>query len=633
MLNRTETFKQQTYWKPLFRSFLAALCVISFLMAPFFLAGCKTGSGGEGSGASGWGGPGTSGDLVIGLTDAPSDFVTYTVDVVSLTLTKQNGTVVNALPLETRVDFSLYTDMTEFLTAATVPSGIYTKAVMTLDYRNADIQVENMDGVAVPVENVLDEDGNEITTLKVAVHLEGIKKLLIIPGIPAHLTLDFDLKASNQVEFDNNDLPTVTVKPVLLAEVNPLAPKIHRLRGPLKDVNVSAGTFDVIIRPFIHVISGGDHRFGILNVATDDRTIFEVNGDLYQGAEGLQTLDSLSILTAIVVIGDLRGHPLRFEARHVYAGSSVPGGDMDVVTGNVVSRQANLLTVKGATLIRAQGSVIFNDTVVIRLGLNTTVRRQLSVNEFSINDISVGQRIMVFGELNAGETQLDASQGYACMLLTTLRGEVVGNDSTLRMDLEAIDGRRIGQFDFSGTGIDWANDADPANYEINNGAINISTMVAGTPVKVRGFVTAFGHAPEIADFDAQTIINLSDATAVMVVDWFPASPLAVENLSPDSFMLNLTGTGWFHHLCRGGVVTDLDDLSNPPLIKSNESGQGLYFIVEKGSRQLLFTFADFVDELSEHLNENAAVRHLAVVGKFDDAASAMTVNWITVSLK
>jgi hypothetical protein len=633
MLKRTETFKQLFYWKPLFRNFLAALCVISLLIAPIILNGCNSGSGSEGTGTSGWGGSGTSGDLVIGLTDAPGDFVTYTVDVVSLTLTKQNGAVVNALPLETRVDFSRYTDMTEFLTVATVPSGLYTKAVMTLDYRDADIWVEGQNGDAVPVENIIDEDGREIKTLRLSVHLEGINTLLIVPGIPAHLTLDFDLRASNQVEFDNNDNPTVTVKPVLLADVNPRVPEIHRLRGPLKDVNVADGTFDVIVRPFIHIISGGDQRFGLLNVVTDDRTCFEINGEMYQGTQGLQALDSLQILAAIIVIGDLKGHPLKFEARHVYAGSSVPGGDMDVVTGNVTSRQANLLTVNGATLIRAQGSVIFNDEVVIQLGLNTTVRRQLSLNEFRISDISVGQRVMVFGELNAGETRLDASEGYAGLLLTTLRGEVADNDSTLQVDLAAIDGRGIGQFDFSGTGMDAANDADPADYEVNNGFINISNMVPGTPVKVRGFVTAFGHAPEVADFDAHTIINVADVTAVMVVGWFPASRGAAENLSPDSFRLNLQGTGWFHHLCRAGVGTDLHDLPNPPLIEANESGQGLYFIVAEGSSQLLFTFEDFVDELSEHLNENAAVRHIVAVGKFDDAVSAMTVNRVTVSLK
>ena len=55
-----------------------------------------------------------SGEVIIGLTDTPGDFTTYTVDVVSLTLTKANGAVVGTVPLSTRVDFAQYTEMTEF---------------------------------------------------------------------------------------------------------------------------------------------------------------------------------------------------------------------------------------------------------------------------------------------------------------------------------------------------------------------------------------------------------------------------------------------------------------------------------------------------------------------------------------
>ena len=54
------------------------------------------------------------GDLVISLTDAEGDFTTYTVDVTSITLTKQNGAEVSTLPLSTTVDFAQYTEMTEF---------------------------------------------------------------------------------------------------------------------------------------------------------------------------------------------------------------------------------------------------------------------------------------------------------------------------------------------------------------------------------------------------------------------------------------------------------------------------------------------------------------------------------------
>jgi len=94
---------------------------------------------------------GATGVVNIMLTDAEGDFTTYTVDVLSLTLTRADGTHVETLPITTRVDFARYTDMTEFLTAASVPKGVYKHATLTLDYSNADIQVEDANGVATPV--------------------------------------------------------------------------------------------------------------------------------------------------------------------------------------------------------------------------------------------------------------------------------------------------------------------------------------------------------------------------------------------------------------------------------------------------------------------------------------------------
>ena len=73
-----------------------------------------------------------TGDIVIGLTDAQGDFVTYTVAATSLSLTKANGAMVETLPVSTTVDFAQYTDMTEFLTAATIPAGSYVTGTLTL---------------------------------------------------------------------------------------------------------------------------------------------------------------------------------------------------------------------------------------------------------------------------------------------------------------------------------------------------------------------------------------------------------------------------------------------------------------------------------------------------------------------
>ena len=52
----------------------------------------------------------------VNLTDSPGDFLSYTVNVTALTLTRSDGTVVNLLPNATTVDFAQYSDLSEFLT-------------------------------------------------------------------------------------------------------------------------------------------------------------------------------------------------------------------------------------------------------------------------------------------------------------------------------------------------------------------------------------------------------------------------------------------------------------------------------------------------------------------------------------
>ena len=302
-----------------------------------------------------------SGELVIGLTDAEGDFHHYQVAVSALTLTKANGAIVEVLPLTTELDFSQYTEMTEILTAATVPTGVYVQATMTLDYTNALLVVENADGDGIEVDhdNIVDSNGAKIEQLEVTVHLEDRDRLVIRPGLPAHMTLDFDLQASNRVVFDDQG-PTVTVEPFLIADIELERPKIQRVRGPLAAVNLDRSTYQVIIRPFRHRVRDTDRRrrFGTLTVVTTDDTHFDINNHSFVGSAGLEELAAQPSFTATIAVGDLKFNPRRFEAREVYAGASVPGGDLDVVQGTVLARSPDdVLTVKGATLIRAGGSI------------------------------------------------------------------------------------------------------------------------------------------------------------------------------------------------------------------------------------------------------------------------------------
>lgn len=607
------------------RSLSAFVTTLAMLAA---LSACNSSSDSSNNSAS------DSGEVTIGLTDAPGDFTTYTVDVVSLTLTKANGAVVETVPVKTRVDFAQYTDMTEFFTAATIPSGTYVSATLTLDYSNADIQVEGDDGSSIPVSILQDEDGTALTMLELNVHLEDKNALFIAPGIPAHLNLDFDLNASNSVDL-NNGSPIVTVSPYLLADVNVESSKLVRARGPLKSVDTAASSFTLVIRPFVHALTGGDARFGLLNVTTADNTVFDINGSVFQGGAGLTELSQQTALTAVVVIGDLKFNPRRFEATEVRAGSSVAGGTLDAVTGSVISRAGDVLTVKGATLIRQDGSAVFNDDVTVTVGDNTIVHKQLSMGAVTIADISVGQRITLFGSITSDQPQnmtMDATNGYAHLLFTSLRATVNGT-SPLTLNVQSINGRRIALFDFSGTGA--TENADPANYEIDTGAINIDSITNGDVVKVRGFVKPFGKT-DSADFSAQTIVNVSDIPGSLVVGW-PQTSITALSFDPNAqnITLDLNGVGLFHHVSRAGVVIDLTQLATPTSIEAGNGSAklgGMYFIVQNGGWKLHTSFGNYLNDLQSRLDQGSLVRGVAARGIFDDSSAVMTASRITVNL-
>ncbi|TMH81167.1 MAG: DUF4382 domain-containing protein [Betaproteobacteria bacterium] len=124
------------------------------------------------------------GVVAIGLTDAPGDFLTYTVDVTSLTLTKADDTGVQTLPQRTRVDFARSVDLTEFVRAVTIPAGSYVSATLNVDYTNADIRVDDGTGtpVAVPLANIRDTQNRQVTTLPMKVTLDRLTSIRMRPS-------------------------------------------------------------------------------------------------------------------------------------------------------------------------------------------------------------------------------------------------------------------------------------------------------------------------------------------------------------------------------------------------------------------------------------------------------------------
>lgn len=578
-----------------------------------------------------------TGELNISLTDAEGDFLRYAVTLESIRLTHSDGTEVETLPQNTQVDFAQYVDMSEFLTAAQIPNGVYVQARLRLDYNDADIQVEDADGNAVAVERIEDIDGNPITTLEVKVALEDRDRLRIVPGIPALLSLDFDLASSNQVIFEDTG-PRLVVEPVLIAELNPEKPKPHRVRGPLQGVDVDNGRFSVLLRPFVQRLDQQQDHFGRLQVETASDTVYDIDGAGYAGSEGLRALAALPAFSAVVAIGDVGFNPRRFVAREVYAGSSVPGGSLDVVRGHVIARQGDRLTVKGATLIRAGGSVVFNDRVDITLADSTVVRREGRTESQGPDAVSVGQKVMVFGSLTdeqAGRLQMDASNGRIRLLTTRLRGLAVALDTSdpvapLTLELQAIDRRGVALFDFSGTGATETEDADPANYQVATGDLDLDGLELGSPLLAFGFVTPFGSAP--ADFEARTVAEVSAAPAVMTINWQPPSANAISRLDDSGITFDLGEAGRLQQVVRNGVRTALAGLAAAPRIEP-AADSGVYVIQQNGSRQLFTRFDAFVAELQARLDAGALLAHVSANGRFDDTAATLAARRLRLRLR
>src|SRR5262245_2385471 len=158
----------------------------------------------------------TCGEVRIGLTDADGDFLSYTVDVVSIKLERAGGSTVEALPTRQRVDFADLVDVTELITSVTVPNGTYTGATIRLDYSEAEVAVES-DGIPT-VAAVVNAEGDSLGVVDVELELDDANHITVATGTPALLQLDFDLAASHDVDLGTTPA-TVVAEPFLVASI------------------------------------------------------------------------------------------------------------------------------------------------------------------------------------------------------------------------------------------------------------------------------------------------------------------------------------------------------------------------------------------------------------------------------
>ena len=578
------------------------------------------------------------GSVIVAFTDADGDFVNYTVDVLSLKLETANGRIVETMPRKTRINFTDYVDLTELVTVATVPPATYVSGTISFDYADAEVFVAVGDTSKEAV--VTNLEGTPFAQTELKIVLSNRDQLHVRRGLTSLIQLDFDLDASHEVNIDPTPA-TAASEQFIVAEVTPVDEKDMRVRGPLVEVQEDASRYVIAVRPF-HDRQGD---FGRFTVHTNDDTEFEVNGEAFLGAQGLRALAAAGPGTPTIAGGTLNVASREYTASIVLAGSSVPGIDRDAVVGNVIAREGNLLTVRGATFIPSDRRAHFHDDVVVEIGPNTKVfkdhHRQSDLN---IGAISIGQRVTIRGnrpdpapivtDANSPQILFDATEGAVRMHVTHLAGivnTVVPGQTDIT--LYAIDRRRVGIFDFSGTGASPDLDADPENYEIATGNLTLANFSTGKPIVARGFPEAFGTAPP--DFTGRTVIDYTDVRSALGVGWGAEGTVApFLRMDGEGLLLNNQNDDIDvrHHIEHGPVLIDLTTLDSDTLIVPRESDRMLFFIKTADSLRQYSDFGDFVADLTTSLNGATTARSMFARGKYDVDSNVFTAHKVGIYL-
>ncbi|MDH3751038.1 MAG: hypothetical protein OEU40_10625, partial [Gammaproteobacteria bacterium] len=460
---------------------------------------------------------------------------------------------------------------------------------------------------------------------------------LVVAKRRAHLLqLDFDLAASHKVDV----VPTPALaasEQFIVAEVHPVDEKQIRVRGPLLAVSEDEMSYTIAIRPFHDRASD----FGRFTVNVTDETVFEVDEVMWEGVEGLRALNAAGQGTPTIAKGTLNITEREFTADIVLAGSSVPGHDRDAIVGNIIKRDGNFLTIRGATIIphavAVDRRVHFHDDVVVEVGPDTKVFKDVDrlsdLSNLTIDALSIGQRVTIRGnqptpttDALAPQILFDATHGAVRMHVTHLSGIVntVMNGET-DITLHSIDRRRVGIFDFSGTGQSADLDADPDNYQVRTVSLSLADFSTGKPIVVWGFPTAFGMAPP--DFTGRSVIDYTDVRSALGVGWGALGTLApFISMGTDGLVLdNQNGDiDQRHYIKQGPVLIDLTTLDSYTAIVPRETGRMLFSIKSQDSLRLYSHWDDFVGDLINSLDGATTARSMYAYGKYDVDSNTFT---------
>ncbi len=567
----------------------------------------------------------------------------------SLQLTRSDGTVVQTVPVTTQVDFAQLVNLSEIISADQIPSGQYVSAELTLDYNGATIVVNN-GTTGVPITTVINgSTGKPLVSptssivppnseVTLTLMLDSNNQLYISQGVIANLALDFNLAASNMITPSDTAPTTVTVNPVLSGSLVPDASKQIRVRGPFVSADTTTSSFIINLRPFFN--SSG--TFGQLTVGTTTTTTYSINGTSYTGSAGLTELATLTAGTMIVAYGTWDTTSKTFTASSVFAGSSVPGVDHDSLSGTVVARSGNTVTVANGFCERMQpaGMAFYRQTTVT-VGSATTVTEQGQSGSFTIADISVGQHIQAMGTFSAGSSSsstpsLDATAGSVQLVPTTVSGSVSTLAmSTVTLNLQSIDGFAASAFNFAGTGMTSAQDATASAYTVALlSGLTTGPLSASSPAQFIGFVAPFGAAPP--DFNAMTSVSYANTSAQLWVSWMAGYAMPFTTLSSTELVIGPAAlkASTRDVLRIGFQISNPSTLAGGLQIMPDMSATNPHFVIGhlmSWKVESFTTFSDFVAALMTDLGTTDVIQ-LSARGPYTATTGMLSADDVEVLL-
>ncbi len=465
----------------------------------------------------------------VSVTSEPApQYASYVVTIDSIVLTRSDDTSYEAVGTPEIVDLTQIHNIAELWSSGAIPDGTYVAATITLDYTNAAIAVRVGDTAVAAT--LLDAKAKTTpTTYAVTVQFDPLTQPTITPTYAstsaALMAVDFDLPASGYIDYSTSP-PTVYVRPYMTIGHEPSDTKLIRVRGPLANSSVDVDTFTVYIRPFYDEAN----NIGQVTLFSQPTTVYTLNGKTYLGDAGLQALSVLSAGSTTAAgfttfqpdYNPLNGaYAGRFNLQYVVAGSTLEDVYTNGISGDVIARTGDLLTLRGSTLILTTDDSftyeVADCNVLLGSGTIVTADDNPLLTNLTASSVAVGDHIVargnyiqspgatnaadtcgesVFGETveldatgtkatNTGSVRLQPNEAFGT-LVSAASGSLV-------MDLTSIDYWPVAAYNFAGNG---ATTPVPAAFSVDTEGLALPAGTApGDSIWVSGYAPPFGGAP------------------------------------------------------------------------------------------------------------------------------------------